>query len=112
MYKRQYISFDEFGKLELRVAEVLEAEQIEGSNKLLKVQVQLGEEKRQLVAGIAKHYEAEELVGKKVVMVANLKPATIFGVKSNGMILAASNDEGELTVTTVDRDIDSGAQVK
>nr|WP_218059099.1 methionine--tRNA ligase [Orenia metallireducens] len=112
MSEQEYITFDEFGKLELRIAEVLEAEQIEGSNKLLKVQVQLGEEKRQLVAGIAKHYEAEDLVGKKVVMVANLKPATIFGVKSNGMILAASNDEGELTVTTVDRDIDSGARVK
>jgi methionyl-tRNA synthetase len=107
-----YITFDDFTKLDLRVAEVLEVEKIEGSDKLLRVQVALGEEKRQLVAGIAKHYEAEELVDKKVLMVANLEPATIFGVKSNGMILAASNDEGDLTVTTVDRDIDSGAQVK
>ncbi|WP_027339751.1 methionine--tRNA ligase [Halonatronum saccharophilum] len=112
MAEENYITFDEFGKLDLRVAEVLEVERIEGSNKLLKVQVQLGQEKRQLVAGISKHYEPEELAGKKVVMVANLKPATIFGVKSNGMILAASNDAGDLTVTTVDRDIDSGSRVK
>ncbi len=110
--EENYITFDQFGKLDLRVARVLEVEKIEGSNKLLKVQVQLGEEKRQLVAGISKHYEPEELAGKKVIMVANLKPATIFGVKSNGMILAASNDEGNLTVTTVDRDITSGARVK
>ncbi|SJZ75618.1 methionine--tRNA ligase [Selenihalanaerobacter shriftii] len=107
-----YINFDDFTKLDLRVAKVLEAERIEGSNKLLKLQVALGEEKRQLVAGIAKHYEAEELVNKKVLMVANLEPATIFGVESNGMILAASNDEGELTISTVDRDIPSGAKVK
>jgi methionyl-tRNA synthetase len=107
-----YISFDDFTKLDLRVAEVLEAEKIEGSDKLLKLQVALAEEKRQLVAGIAKNYDAEEVVGKKILMVANLEPATIFGVKSNGMILAASNDEGDLTLTTVDRDITNGAQVK
>ncbi|GAB6138918.1 methionine--tRNA ligase [Halanaerobaculum tunisiense] len=112
MTEEDYISFDEFGQLDLRVAEVLEVEKIEGSDKLLKVQVKLGEEERQLVAGISKHYEPEELKGKKVVMIANMEPATIFGVESNGMILAASNDEGELTVTTVDRDIASGAQVK
>ncbi|MGM0501922.1 MAG: methionine--tRNA ligase, partial [Bacillota bacterium] len=67
---------------------------------------------RQLVAGISKHYEADELVGKQVLMVANMKPATIFGVKSNGMILAASNDEGDLKITTVDGEISNGAQVK
>ncbi|GAB6099734.1 methionine--tRNA ligase [Halanaerocella petrolearia] len=110
--EEEYISFDEFGQLDLRVAEVLEVEKIEGSDKLLKVQVELGADKRQLVAGISKHYEPEELEDKKVVMIANMEPATIFGVKSNGMILAASNDEGDLTVTTVDRDINSGAKVK
>ncbi|MCK8817081.1 methionine--tRNA ligase [Natroniella sulfidigena] len=112
MAEEDYINFDQFGKLDLRVAEVLEAEKIEGSDKLLKVQVDLGSEERQLVAGISKYYDPEELVGKKVVMVANLEPATIFGVKSNGMILAASNDEDDLTITTVDRDIAAGAQVK
>ncbi|AGB40093.1 protein containing C-terminal region/beta chain of methionyl-tRNA synthetase [Halobacteroides halobius DSM 5150] len=112
MTEQDYISFDEFGQLDLRVAEVLEVEKIEGSDKLLKVQVELGAEKRQLVAGISKHYQPDELTGKKIVMIANMEPATIFGVESNGMILAASNDEGDLTVTTVDRDIASGAKVK
>ncbi|MFP4662445.1 MAG: methionine--tRNA ligase subunit beta, partial [Halanaerobiales bacterium] len=110
--EKELISFDDFMKLDIRVAEVLEAEKIEGSNKLLKLQVDMGEEKRQLVAGVAKHYEAENMVGKKILMLANLEPATIFGVESNGMILAASNDEGELTLTTVEKDISSGSMVK
>ena len=109
--KGNLISFDDFTELDLRVAEVLEAEKIEGSNKLLQVQVDLGEEKRQVVAGIAKHYDAEEIIGKKVIMVANLEPATIFGVKSNGMILAASNDEEGLTLTTVADEIRAGSSV-
>ncbi|ADL11605.1 methionine--tRNA ligase [Acetohalobium arabaticum] len=112
MVEEDKITFDDFTKLDLRVAEVLEAERIEGSDKLLKLQVALGEERRQLVAGIAKHYEADELIGKKVLMVANLEPATIFGTESNGMVLAASDDEGELTLTTVDQDIASGSQVE
>lgn len=106
------IKFDDFTKLDLRVAEIIEAETIEKSNKLLKLQVDLGEEKRQLVAGIAKHYQVEELVGKKIIIVANLEPATIFGVKSNGMILAASNEDGELTLSTVEKDICNGSRVK
>jgi len=106
------ISFDDFSKTDLRVAEILTAERIEGSNKLLKLEVDLGEEKRQLVAGIAKYYQPEELPGKKILIVANLEPATIFGVESNGMILAASNDKGELTLTTVEDDITSGSRVK
>lgn len=110
--EKDLVSFEEFTKLDLRVAEVLEAERIEGSNKLLKLQVDLGEEQRQLVAGIAKHYQADELVGKKIIMIANLEPATIFGVKSNGMILAASNEEGDLTLTTVEKDISNGSKVK
>ncbi|MFI5359044.1 MAG: methionine--tRNA ligase [Halanaerobiales bacterium] len=110
--EKELISFEEFSKVDIRVAEVLEAERIEGSDKLLKLQVDLGTEKRQLVAGIARHYQAEELVGKKILMVANLKPAKIFGVESNGMILAASNDKGELTITTVAKDISNGSRVK
>ncbi|MBM7623930.1 methionine--tRNA ligase [Sporohalobacter salinus] len=112
MTEEDKITFDDFSKLDLRVAEVLEAEKIEDSNKLLKLQVALGEEERQLVAGIAKHYKADELVGKKVLIVANLEPATIFGTESNGMVLAASNDEGELTLTTVDQDIESGSKIE
>ncbi|MGB4006503.1 MAG: methionine--tRNA ligase, partial [Halanaerobiales bacterium] len=82
------------------------------SNKLLKLQVDLGTEKRQLVAGIGQHYQGEDLIGKKILMVANLQPAKIFGVESNGMILAASNDEGKLVITTVDQDISNGSRVK
>lgn len=108
-----FITFDEFQKLDLRVAQVLEAEQIEGSDKLLKVQVEIGEERRQLVAGIAKHYQPEELVGQKVIMVYNMKPAKIFGVESNGMILAASTDDDSiLSVTTPVKDLPTGSRVK
>ena len=110
--EKDLISYDEFSKVEIRVAEVLEAEKIEGSNKLLKLQVDLGTEKRQLVAGIGQHYQGEDLIGKKILMVANLQPAKIFGVESNGMILAASNDEGKLVITTVDQDISNGSRVK
>lgn len=107
------ISYDDFAKLDLRVAKVLEAEAVKGSNKLLKVQIELGEEQRQLVAGIAKHYKPEELVGKKVIIVYNLQPAKIFGIESNGMILAASTDDGELlAVSALDKDIPSGSKVK
>ena len=105
------ISFSDFQDLELKVAEVIEAEDIEDSNKLLKLQIKLGEEKRQIIAGIKNHYDPENLIGRKVVIVANLEPATIFGEKSNGMVLAASNDSGDLTLVTVDEDIESGSGV-
>ena len=91
--------------------EVLAAESIEKSNKLLKLQVAMGEEKRQVVAGIAKYVEPEELVGKKLILVANLKPAKLMGIESNGMILAASDEEDNLSLLTVDRDIASGAKI-
>jgi methionyl-tRNA synthetase len=105
------ISIEDFAKIELRIAQVLEAEKVKGADKLLKLQIKLGNEKRQIVAGIAKHYKPEELVGKKIVVVANLKPAKLRGIESQGMLLAASNEQS-LTLITVDRDIDSGAKVK
>ena len=83
------ISYDEFKKVELKVALILEAERVQGATKLLKLKVDLGTEKRQLVAGVAENYKPEELVGKKLIIVANLKPAIIRGVESQGMILAA-----------------------
>ncbi len=106
------ISFNDFQNVELRVAEVIEAEKIEGSNKLMKLQLELGGEKRQIVAGIAKQYQADEVIGKKIIVVANMEPAEIFGVKSNGMLLAASTDDGELTLATVEQDIPAGSKVK
>lgn len=105
------ITIDDFSKVELRIAEVVEAEKIEGADKLLKLQVKIGEEKRQIVAGIAKYYSPEELIGKKIVVVANLKPAKLKGVESQGMLLAASTED-KLSIITVERDIPSGAKVK
>lgn len=105
------IGIEDFAKVELKVAQVLEAQKVKGADKLLKLQVEIGEERRQIVAGIALHYSPEELVGKKIVVVANLKPAKLRGIESQGMLLAASNNEG-LTLITVDKDIKSGARVK
>jgi methionyl-tRNA synthetase len=109
--KEDLIDFESFQQLDLRVAKIIEAERIEDSNKLVKLQVDLGDEKRQLVAGIAKHYEAADLIDKQIVIVANLEPAEIFGVKSNGMILAASNED-ELTLITPEKPINNGSKVK
>ena len=105
------ISLDDFGKIELRVAEVVAAEPVPKSKKLLKLTVSLGAEQRTLVAGIAEHYAPADLVGKKVVVVANLEPATLMGVESNGMVLAGSAD-GKLAILTLDRDLPPGAKVR
>jgi methionyl-tRNA synthetase len=105
-------TIDDFKKITLRVARVVSAEKVEKSEKLLKLRVSLGNEERQVVAGIAKHYEPDALVGKKVVIVANLKPAKLMGLESKGMILAASDDEGHLTVLIPEEDIPEGSIVK
>jgi methionyl-tRNA synthetase len=104
------IKIDEFGKVELRVAEVLAAEALPKSKKLLKLTLSLGQEQRMVVAGIAEHYAPADLVGKKVVIVANLEAAKLMGVESNGMVLAASSG-GKLAVLTLDRDLPPGAKV-
>ena len=104
------IGIDEVSLVSLKTATVVEAERIEGSHKLLKLQVNLGKEKRQIVAGIAASYEPGDLVGRTVVVVANLKPATLFGVESQGMLLAARKGK-RLRLVTVDGDIASGASV-
>ncbi len=104
------IKIDEFGKVELRVAEVIAAEPLPKSKKLLKLTVSLGQEQRTVVAGIAEHYAPAEIVGKKVVIVANLEAAKLMGVESNGMVLAASAG-GKLSVLTLDRDLPPGAKV-
>ena len=105
-----FITIEDFAKLDLRVAKVLEAEKIEGSDKLLKLKLELGSETRQVVSGIAKHYAPESLIGKSVILVANLKPVKLKGVESQGMILAASNDSG-LVIATLDGAIESGSKV-
>ena len=104
------ISFSEFQKLELRVAKIDAAERVKGADRLLQLQISLGNEQRQIVAGIAEFYEPEALVGQQIVVVANLEPATIRGVESQGMLLAASDDNG-LTLVTPDSEISDGAEV-
>ena len=103
------ITFDDFGKIDLRVAKILTAEKVKKSRKLIKMTVSLGNEERTVVSGIAEHYKPEELIGKQVILVANLKPAKLMGIESQGMILAASLD-GKLVVPTVD--MPAGSRVK
>jgi len=106
------ISIDEFRKINFRVAKVLAAERIPKSDKLLKLQVSLGTEQRQVIAGIAEHYKPEELVGKKIVVVSNLAPAKLMGQESQGMLLAASDNNGRLTIITVAGDVEEGSIVR
>jgi len=102
------ISIDEFAKIRMKVGQVLEAEKIQNSRKLMKLKVDIGNEVRQVVAGIAEAYEAETLLNKKVVIVANLKPAKLMGYESNGMVVAASV-EGRPVLVTVGEDVPNGA---
>jgi methionyl-tRNA synthetase len=107
-----FIEYDDFAKVELRVAEVLTAERVPKSDKLLKLSVNAGDPApRQILAGIGQHYAPEQLVGKRVVIVANLKPRKLMGLESQGMVLAASDDSG-LVVTTVAGDVKPGSTVK
>ncbi len=106
------ITYDDVMNVQLRTAKVLEAEKVEGADKLLKLQVEVGDETRQLIAGIAQHYRADQVLGKTVVIVANLKPAKIRGIESQGMLLAASHGN-QLRLVTLDGDLPgSGAAVK
>jgi methionyl-tRNA synthetase len=98
-------------KTKLKVAEVIEAENIKKSKKLLKLKVKLGKEIRQVIAGIAQSYKPEELIGKNVVIVANLQPAKIMGEESKGMILAVENELGNLEVLKVSKSVKSGTRV-
>jgi len=106
------ISVDEFGRVDLRVARVLTAERVPKSKKLLKLWIDLGAEQRTLVAGIADAYEPDQLVGRTIVIVANLKPAKLMGIESNGMILAASGDDGKPMLLSVDEGAEPGTKVK
>ena len=105
------ITFDEFQNIELKTAKVLEAEKVEGADKLLKLQIEVGDEKRQIISGIAQHYSTENLIGKMIVVVTNLKPATIFGLESYGMLLAAKKGK-DLTLITIDGEkVKSGMKI-
>lgn len=106
------LTIDEFSRVELRVATVLAAEAHPNADRLLVLKIDLGGEQRQLVAGIRKHYEPDALVGKRIVVVANLQPATLRGVESQGMLLAASDEEGRLSLVTPEREVAVGAKVR
>jgi len=107
----ELLTIDDFLRIDLRVALVTEATRIEGADKLLKLQLDLGGEKRQIVAGIAKAYAPEQVVGKKIVVVCNLKPAKLRGVESQGMLLAADLD-GRPIIATFDEDVKPGTRVR
>jgi methionyl-tRNA synthetase len=94
-------TIDDVTKLGLRIATVTAAESVEGSEKLLKVQVELGDEQRQIVSGIHKSYGPEELVGRQVILVSQLEPRTIFGVESNGMLLCANSETGPVLLSPI-----------
>jgi len=106
------ISIDEFMKVELRVAKVLEAEAVPKSKKLMKLKVDVGTEQRTIVAGIAEAYQAEQLVGRTIAIVFNLKPAKLMGIESNGMVLAASVGDGQPVLVGFDQDVPPGARVR
>lgn len=108
----ELISYDDFMKTKLKVAEVLSAEKITKSKKLMKIKVMLDDGERQLVAGIAEHYNPEDLIGKKVVVVANLQPAKLMGEESRGMILAVDKEPNGLQVLIVDDSVKIGTRVK
>ena len=106
------ISIEDFKKAELKIAKILSAERVEGSEKLIKLKVSLGEEERQMVAGIGKAYEPESLIGKEIVVVANLEPRLLMGEESQGMLLAASGADGAPVLLVPEREIEPGASIR
>ena len=109
--RKQEIQYDDFAKLDLRVGTILSAEKVAKADKLLKLEVDLGFEKRTIVSGIALHFKPEDLVGKQVVIVANLAPRKLKGIDSNGMILSAEDENGRLHLIHPDQIINPGAGV-
>ena len=106
------VSFDDWNKLDLRVGEILEAENIEGADKLFKLKIDLGTETRTLVAGLKPHYNREELEGRKVIVFCNLEPKKIRGIESKGMVLAAvSDDKSEVKLLRPDGMVELGSKV-
>jgi len=105
------ISIEDFKNIDLRIGKILEVENIEKSDKLLKLKVDLGKERRQLVAGIDKSYSPEDLIGREVVVVANLEPKTIFGFESQGMLLAIRTENDEVVLLIPEKELPPGSKV-
>jgi methionyl-tRNA synthetase len=109
--KSNIISYDEFKKIDLRVGKVISAEEVSGTDKLLKLEISLGEEKRTIVAGVKKYYSVEEILGKKIVIITNLQPVKLRGIESQGMLLAAVNKDN-VVLLTIDKDITEGSKIQ
>jgi len=108
----KFISIDEFKKIDLRTAKIIKAEKIEKTNKLIKMIVEVDGEERQIVSGIAEHYNIEDLIGKMIVIVANLKPVVLRGEESKGMLLAATNEDNSVVILSVENDkVQSGTKL-
>ena len=110
--KKPEITIDDFDKIQIQVGEVIKCQPVKKAKKLLVSQIRIGDEVRQIVSGIAAYYKPEEMVGKKVAVITNLKPCKLCGVESQGMILAAADDENNLSVLTVDKDIIEGSEIR
>ena len=108
---KEEISFDDFGKMQFQVGEIIACEEVKKSRKLLCSQVKIGSQVKQIVSGIKAYYKPEDMVGKKVMVLVNLKPAKLAGVLSEGMLLCAENDKGELALVTPDKDMPAGAEI-
>ena len=104
------ISYDDFAKIDLRVAKIIIAERVENSTKLLKLEVDLGAEKRQIIAGIGKTYDPASLTGKQIIVVSNLEPKELAGLESQGMLLAASDENG-LALLIPDKEMSPGSKI-
>ena len=105
------ITYDDFAKLQFQVGEIIACEEVKKSKKLLCSQVKVGSQVKQIVSGIKAHYSAEEMVGKKVMVLVNLKPAKLAGVLSEGMLLCAEDAEGNLALMTPEKEMPAGAQI-
>ena len=105
------ITFDDFGKMQFQVGEIIACEEVKKSRKLLCSQVKIGSQVRQIVSGIKAHYSAEEMVGKKVMVVTNLKPAKLAGILSEGMILCAEDADGNLSLMVPEKEMPAGAEI-
>jgi len=109
--QKEIVSYEDFQKLDLRIAKIISAEDVKGTDRLLKLNIKIGEEERTIVAGIKEHYCAEEIIGKKIVVIYNLQPVKLRGIESNGMLLAAVDNEN-IVLLTVDKDISEGSIIR
>lgn len=107
----EQINIGDFNKLDLRVAKILTAEKIENSDKLLKLQIDLGYEQRQILAGIAQFYEPQKLIGQEIIVLANLQPRVIYGLESRGMLLAAIDTDATIAILKPDKELTPGSKI-